>query len=122
MGARTGKDAVVEISTDRQDGILCVLVVGRIDGASAMAFSEKLKAATEAGDRAVILDFERVSYIGSTGLRAVLMAAQRLWRHDTVVSLCAPSNAVRQVFEVSGFDRVVPIHPTRAEALASLSD
>ena len=36
----------------------------------------------EDGDRAVIMDFENLSYISSAGLRAVLMTAKNLWKRD----------------------------------------
>ncbi len=110
----------MEINTDRQDGVLCVRASGRIDGASSTEFAVAIETATGADDRSAVLDFERVSYIGSAGLRAVLMTAKRLRKQDDAFSLYAPSNAVRQVFEISGFDKVVEIHPTRADALASL--
>ena len=110
----------MEISTGRQDDVLTIRVSGRLDGASTREFAGSIEAAVGAGERAVILDFECVSYVGSAGLRAVLMTAKSLWKQDTAFSLCAPSNAVRQVFEISGFDRIVPIHPTRADALAFL--
>lgn len=110
----------MEIDIGRQDGVLTVCASGRRDGAGTREFADKMESGIGAGDRAVILDFEGVSYIGSAGLRAVLMTAKGLWKRDAAFALCAPSNAVRQVFEVSGLDRVMEIHATRADALASL--
>ena len=50
----------MDVSTDRQDGVLFVRMKGRIDGANARQFEEAVRSAIEDGDRAVILDFEQL--------------------------------------------------------------
>ena len=110
----------MEVSADREDGILSVRVQGRIDGANVRQFMETVRCATEDGDRAVIMDFERLVYISSSGLRAVLMTAKSLRSRDVGFALCSLSAVVRAAFGTSGFDRIIAIHPTRADALAAL--
>ena len=53
----------MDVATERQDNILSVLVSGRIDSSNAMQFEETVRAAIEDGDRAVVMDFEKLSYI-----------------------------------------------------------
>ena len=110
----------MNVTTERQDGILSARVTGRIDAGNVREFEETIRSAIEDGDRAVILDFEKLVYISSTGLRAVLMTAKNLWKRDATFALCSMPDVVRAVFEVSGFDKIIAIHPTRAEALAAL--
>lgn len=109
----------MDVATERQENILSVLVSGRIDGSNAMQFEETVRAAIEDGDRAVVMDFEKLSYISSAGLRAVLLIAKSLMGRDARFALCAMSDQIREVFEVSGFDKFIPIHPSRAETLTS---
>ena len=109
----------MDVAMERQDDILSVLVSGRIDGSNVMQFEEAVRTAIEDGDRAVMMDFEKLSYISSSGLRAVLMFAKNLSGRGAKFALCAMSNQIRDVFEVSGFDKFIPIHPSRAEALSS---
>ena len=90
----------------------------RIDGASVRKFEETIRTAIEDGDRAVIIDFEKLAYISSAGLCAVLMTAKSLWSRDAALALCSLSNVIRATFEMSGFDKIIDIHPTRADALA----
>ena len=96
-----------------------------IDPASARReenrFEEAIGTAVQDGDRAVILDFEKLVYIGSAGLRAVLMIAKNLWKREATFALCSLPDMVRGVFEVSGFDKIVTIHPSKADALAAVS-
>ncbi len=110
----------MEVSADRQDGILSVCVQGRIDGTNVRRFMETVRSATEDGDRAVIMDFERLVYISSSGLRAVLMTAKDLRSRDVAFALCSLPDVVRTAFKRSGFDKIITIHPTRADALAAL--
>ena len=105
---------------ERRNDVLSVRLYGRLDTAAADMFAMALRDATVATDKAVILDFGEVSYIASAGLRSVLMAARNLGRQEARLVLCAVSDPVRQAFAARGFDRVLPIHKTMAEALASL--
>ena len=109
----------MDLKTERQDGVLSAHVGGRIDGTNAREFEEAVRTAIDKSDRAVIMDFENLSYISSAGLRAVLLTAKNLRTQDAKFALCSLSAHIREVFEISGFDKIIAIHPSRAEALAS---
>ncbi len=110
----------MDLTTERRDGVLSVRVVGRIDGANAYEFEEEIRSLVEESDRAVIMDFEKLSYISSAGLRAVLVTAKMLRSQDATFALCSLSDQIREIFQISGFDKIIVIHPTPVEALASL--
>ena len=110
----------MDVTTERQDGVLSAQVGGRIDSANADEFGEAIKTAIEESDRAVILDFEKLTYISSAGLRVILLTAKTLGNRNAKFALCSLSDPVREVFEISGFDKIIAIHPSRVEALASL--
>ena len=110
----------MDVAAERQDDVLSVLVSGRIDGSNAAAFEETIRAAIAESDRVVIMDFEKLSYISSAGLRVLLTIAKNLSGRGAKLALCAMSDQMRGVFETSGFDKIIPVHSSRAEALASL--
>ena len=112
----------MEVTTERHDGVLSARVSGRVDSTKAREFEEAIRTTIQDNDRAVNLDFENLVYISSAGLRAVLMTAKNLWKRDATFALCSLPGIVREVFTVSGFDKIITIHPTQAEALASVSD
>ena len=112
----------MDVTTERQDGVLSARVDGRIDGSNVAEFEEAIRAVTEEGHRAVIMDFEELTYISSAGLRAILLTAKSLGNQNAKFALCSLSDQIREVFEVSGFDKIIAIHPSKAEALASLDD
>ena len=111
----------MDVMTERHDDVLSANVDGRIDGSNVVQFEEAIRTSIEESDRAVIMDFEKLVYISSAGLRALLMTAKSLKARDAKLVLCSLTDSIREVFEVSGFDKILPIHPTRAAALASLN-
>lgn len=108
----------MEVIAELQDGVLLVRMSGRIDSSSAAAFDRAVGAALEDNDRTVIMDLENLSYISSAGLRTFLKVARRLRGGTAELVLCAMSEETRKVFQITGFDRVISIYPTRAEAFA----
>ncbi|MDE0147342.1 MAG: STAS domain-containing protein [Rhodospirillaceae bacterium] len=112
---------MVNVTTERIDDVLSADVEGRIDGSNVVQFEEAVRTAIEDSDRAVIMDFEKLVYISSAGLRAILLTAKSLQNRDAKLLLCSLSDRIREVFEISGFDKILPIHPSKAEALDSLN-
>lgn len=112
----------MEVHTEREDGALIARVVGRVDGHNAREFESALHATLGQNDRALILDMQSLSYISSAGLRVILMAAKRLQSRGGSFSVCSLSDSIDEVFEISGFNRIIPTHATRSEALAALGE
>ena len=110
----------MKMTTERQDDVLSIQVVGRIDGSNAIAFQEAVRTAVEDRDRATIMDCAELSYVSSAGLRAVLVTAKSLTNRDVRFALCALSDNVLEIFEKSGFDKIIAIRRSKAEALLSL--
>ena len=105
-----------------QSGSTLVLVVtGRIDASTSLEFETRLAGWTRPGAlRAVVLDAADLTYVASRGLRAMLQAARVLAGKSGRFLLCAPTENVRSLLEVTGFDRLLEIHDTRAAAMSAL--
>ena len=112
----------MDVTTARQDGMLSAWVGGRIDGSTAAEFEGTVRTAIEESDRAVIMDFGDLTYISSAGLRVILLIAKSLENQNAKFALCSLSDPILEVFEISGFDKIIALHPSKAEALASLDD
>ena len=111
----------MELSTERQDGVLLANVSGRIDPKSAGALETAITGALQNGDRAVILDFEQLVYIGNSGIRALRVIARILRDRDAALVICSPQGVVAAVFSGGGVDTLITVHPTRAAALEALN-
>ena len=110
----------MDIRTERTGGALIAKAEGRIDGVNARDFEEALKAAISGNDNAVVMDLEGLSYISSAGLRVILLIAKTLRKRGAEFMLCSLSDPIREVFEISGFDKIIPVHASRADALARI--
>ncbi len=98
-----------------------VVPEGRVDFEAAQGFQEALERALGGGGKApaaVIIDGAALEYVSSAGLRAVLLAARAAQRAGVPFALCALQPAVREVFELSGFSRIIAVLADRATALA----
>jgi anti-sigma B factor antagonist len=100
-----------------EGAVQVVELAGRLDHTTAAQFDAKISALP--ADK-VVLDLARLDYISSAGLRSVLGALKKLAAAGGSLALAAPSSAVEEVFEISGFVTLVTIHPSRAEAVAAL--
>ena len=97
-----------------------VLAEPRLDSSNADAFNEELESVTGPASRVVVIDMQDLNYISSAGLRAIMQAVRRMQQQGGNLALCSLSSDVRAVFQTSGFDQLIAIHPTRAEAVAAV--
>lgn len=105
--------------THRIDGDIAIVTVsGKLDTTTAPEFDTRLREVAGSAVVHCILALDKVDYISSAGLRSVLMAAKQFGAKKGKLVLCGLSGAVKDVFALSGFDRVVKICANEAEALA----
>lgn len=109
----------MEITPERDGATLILKADGRVDGTNATQFQDDLKQHIAAEDRAVILDFEELSYISSAGLRVILLVTKSLRDRNARFAVCNLSESIREVFSISGFDQIIPVHADQSAAIAS---
>jgi anti-anti-sigma factor len=97
-----------------------VIPQGRLDFASAERFQEQLEqalAGAGTAPTALIIDCVNLDYVSSAGLRVFLRAARAAERAGVSFAVCALTPAVRDVFDLSGFSRIIAVHASRTMAL-----
>jgi serine/threonine-protein kinase RsbW len=92
---------------------------GRLDAVSTPVAIERIHTAIAAGARHVLLDLSQVTFLSSSGLRALLLVRKDLLSHEGELRLCVLQPQVQEVFALTGFTQVFAIHQSRAEALAA---
>ena len=110
----------MKLETALEDGALVVTPEGSIDSSNASAFYSALIDATKDTGDALVLNMERLTYLSSPGLRVMLRITRALRGRGIKFLICAPSHMVGQVLEITGFDRIIETHKTRAGAIVSL--
>ncbi|MDQ0509233.1 STAS domain-containing protein [Ancylobacter amanitiformis] len=100
--------------------VMITAVRGRLDSSSSPKLDETLAVIPE-GSAAIVLDFAELTYISSAGLRVVLKATKLARSNGLQLVICGLVPQVHEVFDVSGFTALIPIHESRASALAALT-
>ncbi|MFM2057780.1 MAG: hypothetical protein RLY71_2165 [Pseudomonadota bacterium] len=108
----------LEYAVTEAQGARIYSIKGRVDSATAGQMEQALKDVFNKPGSRVVVDFSALDYISSAGLRVVLMQAKRAKQTQSRLVLCGLSTQVREVFEISGFLKILDVVPNQAAALA----
>jgi anti-anti-sigma factor len=112
----------MQISTQElADGITKVELDGRLDIAGAQAVDLKMNIIAGSAKK-LLIDLEKVSFLGSMGLRSIVLPARSVKSRGGKVALLAPGEMVESVLKSSGIDTLLPIHHDLAAAIAALNE
>lgn len=94
--------------TKKQNGnALEIALEGRLDTMTAPELEAELKASLDAAD-SLALDFSKLDYISSAGLR-VLLSAHKVMSGKGGMKVKNVNEVVREVFDVTGFADILTI-------------
>ena len=94
---------------------------GRLDGTTSRDFEQDLLGRIEAGEPLLVLDFSKITFISSAGLRAILSCAKRIKSAGGRLAICSPNKHVKEIFDVTGCMTLLDVFPTFEAAAAHLS-
>ena len=86
---------------------LTVALEGRLDTTTAPELEADLKNSLD-GLTVLILDFEKLEYISSAGLR-VLLSAQKVMNRQGTMKVIHVGEVIREIFDVTGFSDILTI-------------
>lgn len=94
---------------------------GRLDTATSPAAEKTIMQALSPEQSRIVLDMREVAYVSSAGLRIVLLVAKQAKAAQGALALFGMQPGVREVFDISGFSRILSILPSEAEAIAQVA-
>lgn len=86
---------------------LAMKLEGRLDTTTSPKLGEELRGSVD-GITSLVIDFEKLEYISSAGLR-VLLSMQKIMNKQGQMLLKNVSETVMEVFEVTGFSEFLNI-------------
>ena len=86
---------------------LTVAVTGRLDTVTSPEFIAKMNTVIQ-NITSLTLDFENLEYISSAGLRALLLIQTELG-NSAPVKIIKANELVKEVFDITGFNKVINI-------------
>jgi anti-anti-sigma factor len=111
----------MEISQKEENGIVSIEIIGRLDADSSPEAEKVVKDAIKDQTTRILFNLASLEYLSSAGLRVLLGAAKEMRRKDGKIVLCALNEFVKEIFEVSGFQSLIPIADTVESGIEMLS-
>lgn len=90
---------------------------GRMDAENASQFEQQCQSCIAEGFTKLVIDLGDLKYVSSLGLRSFVVVAKKLREKGGDLSLCRLTGLVRQVFEITRLDQVLPPHDSVESAL-----
>ena len=102
-----GGTKLLDISNKLEGSKLEFKLNGRLDTITAPQLEEEIKDKIE-GVNELVFDFSDLSYISSAGLR-VLLSAQKTMNQNGSMVVKNVSDAIQEIFDVTGFSDILTI-------------
>ena len=94
---------------------------GEVDLYTAPEFKERLVQVIEDGKKQLVVDLSKATFIDSTTLGVLVGGVKRLRPSGGSLALVCTDQNITKIFEITGLDRVFPIHSSREEALQAVA-
>ena len=111
----------LDLTWSRNGEVLVARPKGRIYSSNYPDWQTALERGISLDDTALVVDFAEVPYLSSAGLRVLLTTAKQFDQPGRAFAICQLPRTVRKVLASSGFDRVVTVYDSEAEAVAAIT-
>ncbi|MBQ0020784.1 MAG: STAS domain-containing protein [Bacteroidales bacterium] len=99
----------INIITNDADKAI-VEFAGELDTVAAQGLAEKLSSVMTDAGKAITLDFSKLEYISSAGMRVLLQLNKNAIEKGGNVSITGMSEDILQIFQLVGFDKLFSIN------------
>ena len=97
----------MKIKKDQNGSTLTIALEGRLDTTTAPELEKEIKSSLD-GVTELVMDFAKLDYISSAGLRVLLSAQKKMTKQGSMKVIHA-NEMVMEVFEVTGFADILTI-------------
>lgn len=111
----------MEINLNQEQGVQVLNLAGNFDTASAAEKEAEFMTLVGDGSGKFLVDFSDVPYIASSGLRIMLKIAQAIKAGGGDLFLCSLNSTISEVFEISGFDKILNVLENREQVFSMSS-
>ena len=109
----------MEFAQELAGDVVIVKLSGRLDSSTAPPAEENFARVLAGGALHLAIDMSNLEYISSAGLRVLLVVAKKVQQGQGKVVLFGLVRNVREVFSISGFDRIFTIQSDMAAAVGA---
>jgi anti-sigma B factor antagonist len=102
---------------EEDNGVTRLILAGRLDMAGVTAVDPQVNAVAGSKSK-VVVDLSGVDFMGSLGMRTLVVAAKTIAGNGGRMAILAPQPNVEKVLRTSGIDTVIPIAKDLGSAAA----
>ena len=111
----------MEITHKEENGIVSITITGRLDADSSPEAETVVNEALEGQTKQVLFNLASLEYLSSAGLRVLLSTDKEMRRRNGKLVLCSLNEFVKELFDVSGFQSLIPIADSVESGIEMLS-
>ncbi|MDZ8187650.1 MAG: STAS domain-containing protein [Nostoc sp. ChiSLP02] len=95
-----------------KEEVKVIKLSGNLNATTSQEFRQSITKIIEVGVKIVLLDFQDVTFMDSSGLGALVLAFKTLRAADIKLVICSINEQVRILFELTNMDKIFEIFPT----------
>ncbi len=112
----------MDIEVLELDGGAVVSPGDELDLLGYQPFAEKLVQLLEKGNKRIIIDLGRVTYVNSSAVRALLALSEKAGLAGGAILLAGVSGGARASLDAGGVLKAIPVYDTVDEAMPALTE
>lgn len=107
----------MKMDTTEKKEVKVIEFEGNLDTNTATEAEQHLNNLFDGGTSKILVNFKKLDYISSAGLRVLLATAKKLKGGGGELRICELNETVQEVFEISGFSTILNVSKNETEAL-----
>lgn len=107
----------LQIELEEIDRKIVLRIDGRIDASTSPVLERKINQLVEESHSRLLLDFSRVDYLSSAGMRVLLAATKKMKAKKGDLILFSLQDEVSTTVRMAGFDKILHICSSEKDAL-----
>ncbi|MFN6539865.1 MAG: STAS domain-containing protein [Nostoc sp. EkiNYC01] len=96
-----------------REEVKVIKLSGNLNATTSQEFRQNITKIIEVGVKFVLLDFQDVTFMDSSGLGALVLAFKTLRAADIKLVICSINEQVRILFELTNMDKIFEIFPNQ---------
>ena len=112
---------MIEITSRDENGATVVDIEGKMNTEASPDAEKYISALLDEGAIKILLNFEHLDFVASTGLRVILSTGKKLNKTGGKLVICNPNLTVMDVLKMSGFTTMFKVFATEEGTITNIN-
>jgi anti-sigma B factor antagonist len=110
---------MLRLEKTKENSFDILSLYGEVDASNSVQLDEVIKNMVDSGSKSILVDGSHLEYISSAGLGVFMSYLEDFQDKEITFKIFNLSPKVFEVFKILGLDQLIPIFPSKSEALAN---